>query len=407
MNKLKTLKDVQNALIICPEYFGDLSKISFSDEVFNEIDKKEFTILPSFCDVHVHFREPGFSYKETIKTGSMSAAHGGYTSVCTMPNLKPVPDSLENLNIQLELIKNNSLINVYPYASITMEEKGKELTDINALSNHVLAFTDDGKGVQCDEMMKNAMILAKNNNKIIAAHCEDNSLLCGGYIHDGKYAKEHGHTGISSASEYVQVERDLRLVKDIGVKYHVCHISTKETVDYIRKAKADGVNVTCETAPHYLTMDDSFLKEDGKFKMNPPLRDKADREALVKGLVDGTIDMIATDHAPHSFEEKSKGLKSSAFGVVGLETSFSALYTHLVKQDIISLEKLVEVMAVNPRKRFEINEEIGFSVWKLDEEYVVDPSEFLSMGRATPYDGEKLYARNYFTVFKGKTIYKR
>ena len=404
---MKTLKDVKNAKIVCPEYFGDLSKVLIDDTLISSIDRGEYVILPSFCDVHVHFREPGFSHKETIKTGSESALAGGYTAVCTMPNLKPVPDTVENLSIQTELIRNNSSIDIYPYASITMEQKGKELTDIDTLSNHVLAFTDDGKGVQDDALMEQAMFLAKKNGKIIAAHCEDNSLLFGGYIHDGEYARLHGHKGICSASEYAQVERDLKLVEKTGVKYHVCHVSTKETVDFIRKAKKIGLDVSCETAPHYLTMNDSFLKEDGKFKMNPPIRSEEDRLALVKGLVDGTIELIATDHAPHSKEEKGKGLKDSLFGVVGLETSFSALYTHLVKTGIISLEKLVEVMSINPRRRFNIPFTKDFSVWNLEEKYIVNPEEFKSMGRATPYDGQTLYAKNYATVKNGVAIYKR
>ena len=404
---MKSLKDFQNAKIICSDYFEDLASVTISDEDFYDLDKREYTILPSFCDVHVHFREPGFSYKETIKSGSISASAGGYTAVCTMPNLNPVPDTVDNLLIQQKIIDGDAIIDVYPYASITTNQLGKQLTDMDALSKYVLAFSDDGKGVQDQSMMKDAMIKAKRNDKIIAAHCEDNTLLYGGYIHDGKYAKAHGHKGISSASEFVQVERDLKLCSEVGVKYHVCHISTKETVDLIRNAKKQGIDVTCETAPHYLTMDDSFLQEDGKFKMNPPLRDKSDRIALVNGLVDGTIDMIATDHAPHSLEEKGKGLKSSAFGVVGLETSFSALYTNLVKTNIISLEKLVEVMAIKPRERFKINKTNDFSVWNLNEEYIVDPSKFKSMGRATPYDGQRLFAVNYFTVKDGKIIYKR
>jgi len=404
---VKTLKDVKNAKIVCPEYFGDLSKVLIDDTLISSIDSGEYVILPSFCDVHVHFREPGFSHKETIKSGSESALAGGYTAVCTMPNLKPVPDTVENLSIQTELIRNNSSIDIYPYASITMEQKGKELTDIDTLSNHVLAFTDDGKGVQDDGLMEQAMLLAKKNGKIIAAHCEDNSLLFGGYIHDGEYSRLHGHKGICSASEYAQVERDLKLVEKTGVKYHVCHVSTKETVDFIRQAKKNGLDVSCETAPHYLTMNDSFLKEDGKFKMNPPIRSEEDRIALVKGLVDGTIELIATDHAPHAKEEKGKGLKDSLFGVVGLETSFSALYTHLVKTGIISLEKLVEVMAINPRRRFNIPFTKDFSVWNLEEKYIVNPEEFKSMGRATPYDGQTLYAKNYATVKNGVAIYKR
>lgn len=403
---MKSLSDVKNAKIIMPTYFGELSQICFDDDILRLIDKKDNCIIPSFCDVHVHFREPGFSYKETIKSGSKSAARGGYTSVMTMPNLNPVPDTIDSLMIQKDIINRDSVVSIFPYASITIGEKGEKLTDIDALSNEVKAFSDDGRGIQNAEIMKQAMCLARKNDKIIAAHCEDNSLLFGGYIHDGVYAEAHGHKGICSMSEYRQVERDLKLVKETGVDYHVCHISAKETVEMIRKAKKEGLTVSCETAPHYLTFNDACLKEDGRFKMNPPIRGEEDRTALIDGLVDGTIDIIATDHAPHSAEEKSKGLQSSAFGVVGLETAFSALYTHLVKKRVISLEKLVEVMSINPRKRFSIPFDKGFSVWKLDEEYVVNPDEFMSMGRATPYDGTRLYAVNQCTVKDGKAIYK-
>ncbi len=364
-----------------------------------------YALLPSFCDVHVHLREPGFSYKETIKSGTLASARGGFTSVCSMPNLKPVPDSLENLKVQQDIIDSDAVIDVFPYASITIGEKGEELVDIPALSKKVLAFSDDGRGVQSDEMMERAMLLAKENDKIIAAHCEVNSLLNGGYIHKGEYAKNHGHQGICSESEYLQIERDLELVKKIGVKYHVCHISTKESVEIIKKAKKEGVDVTCETGPHYLILDDRALKEDGKFKMNPPLRSKEDKEALIEGIVDGTIDMIATDHAPHSLEEKSKGLKGSAFGVVGIETSFSACYTHLVKTGIIDLEKLVELLSINPRNRFKIPQN-GFTIFDLEQEFTVNPEEFLSMGRATPFDGMKFYGKCLLTACNGKVVYK-
>jgi dihydroorotase len=378
----------------------------FSDADFSVFNKSNYAIFPGFCDVHVHFREPGFSYKETIKTGSKSASRGGFTAVCTMPNLNPVPDTVQNIKLQLDAIKSDAVINVYPYASITVCEQGKELVDMQALSSYAIAFSDDGRGVQSDDMMRSAMIKAKELGKIIVAHCEDNSLLYNGYIHDGEYAKANGHRGICSASEYKQIERDLKLVKEIGVKYHVCHISTKESVDLIRKAQQDGLDVTCETAPHYLILDDSDLKEDGRFKMNPPLRAKTDRLALIEGLKDGTITMIATDHAPHSKEEKSKGLEKSAFGVVGLETAFASLYTHLVKTGVITLEKLVEVMAINPRKRFGITEDLEYTVFDLEEEFTVNPDEFLSMGRATPFDGMRFFGRCKTTVIGNKTIYK-
>ena len=366
----------------------------------------EYAVFPGFCDVHVHFREPGFSYKETIETGSKASARGGYTAVCTMPNLNPVPDSVENLGLQLKLIEEQAVIHVYPYGAITVGEKGEEMADLEGMAPDCIAFSDDGKGVQSDDMMRQAMLRAKALGKMIVAHCEVNSLLKGGYIHDGKYAADHGHKGICSASEYEQIARDLKLVEEIGCAYHVCHISTKESVELIRQAKARGVNVTCETGPHYLTMDDSDLQEDGRFKMNPPLRDKSDREALVAGIGDGTIDMIATDHAPHSAEEKSKGLESSAFGVVGIETAFPVLYTHLVKPGIITLEKLIDLLSNNPRKRFDLPANGDFTVWNLSKEFTVDPEAFLSKGKATPFTGWKLNGECLLTVCDGKAVYK-
>jgi len=377
-----------------------------SNEGFDFLDDSRYVLLPGFCDVHVHFREPGFSYKETVLSGSLSAARGGFTSVLTMPNLNPVPDSLKGLEPQLEAIKKDAVINVIPYGAITSERKGEVLSDMKEIAPFVCAFSDDGSGVQNDEIMKKAMLEAKALGKIIAAHCEVNSLLKGGYIHDGKYATENGHRGICSESEYAQIERDLKLIRETGCSYHVCHISAKESVELIRNAKKEGLDVTCETAPHYLIMDDSYLKEDGKFKMNPPLRDKEDRLALIEGIKDGTIEMIATDHAPHSAEEKSKGLSGSAFGIVGLETSFSAMYTHFVKPGIITMEKLIELMSINPRKRFGISDNPGFSVWDLSEEFTVDPASFLSMGRATPFEGMKLSGKCITTVYNSKPVYK-
>ena len=371
--------------------------------VFDRLDS--YTILPGFCDVHVHFREPGFSYKETIKTGSLAAARGGYTAVCTMPNLNPVPDSAQHLEEQLAIISHDAVIDVYPYAAITVGQKGETLSDMEDMAQGCIAFSDDGRGVQSDDMMRSAMQRAKALGKMIVAHCEVNELLRGGYIHDGAYAKAHGHKGICSESEYLQIERDIKLAKETGCAYHVCHISAKESVAAIRKAKAEGVNVTCETAPHYLVMDDSDLQEDGRFKMNPPLRDKADREALVEGILDGTVDMIATDHAPHSAEEKAKGLAGSAFGIVGLETAFPLMYTKLVKQGIITMEKLIDLMVYNPRKRFGIPLGADFSVWDLNQEFTVDPNEFPTKGRATPLTGMKLCGRNLMTVHNGKIIY--
>ena len=366
-----------------------------------------YTVLPGFCDVHVHFREPGFSYKETIKTGSCAAARGGYTAACTMPNLNPVPDSAEHLREQTDIIAKDAVIGVYPYASITVGQKGEEISALEDMAEEAIAFSDDGRGVQSEEMMREAMLRAKALGKMIVAHCEVNDLLFGGYIHKGAYAEQHGHRGICSESEYLQIERDLRLAKETVCAYHVCHISAKESVEAIRKAKAEGVNVTCETAPHYLVMDDSDLQEDGRFKMNPPLRSKEDREALVEGLLDGTIDMIATDHAPHSAEEKSKGLEKSAFGIVGLETAFPLLYTKLVKTGVISLEKLTDLLVWNPRGRFGIPLGEEFSVWDLNAEFTVDPAEFVSMGKATPLTGMQLSGRNLLTVYNGKVVYRQ
>lgn len=365
-------------------------------------------VLPGFCDVHVHFREPGFSYKEKISSGSLSAARGGYTIVCTMPNLDPVPDSVEHLKAQLEIIEKDAAIGVLPYGAITVGERGEALSDMEGMAARVVAFSDDGRGVQSEEMMRSAMLRAKALGKVIVAHCEDNSLLHGGYIHDGAYAKAHGHRGICSESEWKPIERDIRLSRETGCAYHVCHISAKESVALIRRAKKDGVDITCETAPHYLTLDDGDLCEDGRFKMNPPLRSREDREALIEGLLDGTIDMIATDHAPHSAEEKARGLEKSAFGIVGLETAFPVLYTMLVKTGVITMDRLTELLVVNPRKRFRIPySDQDWSVWDLDREFTVDPNEFLSMGRATPFEGRRLSGVCLMTVKDGKIVYQK
>lgn len=367
---------------------------------------ENYIIVPGLCDVHVHFREPGFSYKETIASGSAAAVHGGYTAVCTMPNLSPVPDSAEHLQVQLDAIKRGAAIKVLPYGAITVGEKGEKLADMEAMSDKVCAFSDDGKGVQNDEMMREAMTAAKRLGKIIAAHCEDNSLLFGGYIHDGEYARMHGHRGISSASEYKQIERDLRLAEETGCAYHVCHISTKESVELIRQAKARGVDVTCETAPHYLVLCDEDMQEDGRFKMNPPLRSREDKKALIEGIKDGTIDMIATDHAPHSAEEKGRGLEKSLMGVVGLETAFPVLYTELVMKNIITLDRLVELMSFKPKERFGIDTNNDFAVFDISEAYKIDPENFLSMGRATPFAGREVFGRCLLTVHNGKVVYK-
>lgn len=377
-----------------------------ADGGLSPVISKEYIIVPGLCDVHVHFREPGFSYKETIASGSAAAARGGYTAVCTMPNLDPVPDSAEHLQVQLDAIKRSAAIKVLPYGAITVGEKGEKLADMEAMSDKVCAFSDDGKGVQNDEMMREAMTAAKRLGKIIAAHCEDNSLLFGGYIHDGEYARMHGHRGISSESEYKQIERDLRLAEETGCAYHVCHISTKESVELIRQAKAHGVDVTCETAPHYLVLCDEDMQEDGRFKMNPPLRSREDKEALIEGIKDGTIDMIATDHAPHSAEEKGRGLEKSLMGVVGLETAFSVLYTELVMKNIITLDRLVELMSFKPKERFGIDTNNDFAVFDISEAYKIDPEDFLSMGRATPFAGREVFGRCLLTVHNGKVVYK-
>lgn len=396
-----------NAKTVCFEEYADAKKAAERYILLNNsLNNSRYTIFPAFCDVHVHFREPGFSYKETIASGCAAAARGGYTAVCTMPNLKPVPDRAENLKAQTDLIAAQATINVYPYGAITVGEKGETLSDMQNLADKVVAFSDDGRGVQSEELMKRAMLTAKTLGKKIVAHCEDNALLFGGYIHDGKYAKEHGHKGISSESEWKPIERDLRLVKETGCAYHVCHISCKESVELIRKAKAEGLDVTCETAPHYLLLDENDLKEDGRFKMNPPLRAESDRLALIDGVKDGTIDMIATDHAPHSAEEKSKGLKNSAFGVVGLETAFPLLYTGLVKTGEITLQKLIELTAINPRKRFNIPLGKDFTVWDLEEKSSINSADFLSAGKATPFERYEIYGQCLLTVKDGVPVYE-
>ena len=366
---------------------------------------REYTVLPGFVDVHVHLREPGFSYKETIASGTRACARGGYTAVCAMPNLNPVPDSDAHLKAQEDIIARDACIHVYPYGAITIGEQGQWLADMYSMALRVCGFSDDGKGVQDREMMKQAMIHAKYFNKLIVAHCEDNSLLHGGYIHDGEYARAHGHKGICSESEWGPIARDLELVAETGSGYHVCHISTKESVEIIRQAKKSGLDVTCETGPHYLTMDDSMLQEDGRFKMNPPIRSREDRDALVEGLLDGTIDCIATDHAPHSAEEKSKGLEKSAMGVVGIETAFPILYTYLVKSGMVPMETVLKALTVNPAKRFGLPLD-GWSLWDLNENYIVDPADFVSQGKASPFTGWEVYGKNLMTVLNGKVVWK-
>ncbi len=369
-------------------------------------------ILPGFADVHVHLREPGFSYKETIRTGTLAAARGGYTVVCTMPNLSPAPDCIENLSVQLQIIENDAAVRVMPYGTISRGEKGRELSDMDALAPLTVAFSDDGKGVQGDELMHRAMLKSKSLGKIIAAHCEDEALLHGGCIHDGHFAEQHSLPGICSESEWHQLERDLRLVRETGCSYHMCHVSTKESVELIRRAKTEGLDVSCETAPHYLFLNDMMLKDEGRFKMNPPVRSEADRLALLEGIKDGTIDMIATDHAPHSTEEKSLGLRGSLMGVSGLEAAFPVLYTGLVRTGEISLEKLIELMCINPRRRFglpgglDIGDEADFCVVDLNKKFEVDSQSFLSMGKATPFDGMEVYGRVIYTAVKGEVVWQ-
>ena len=364
-------------------------------------------VFPGFCDVHVHFREPGFSYKETMVTGSRAAARGGYTAVCAMPNLNPVPDSAEHLAAEEELIRAaGGLVDIYPYGALTVGEKGAEAAELEKMAPRVIAFSDDGKGVQGESMMRSLMERCRKLGRVLAAHCEDESLVRGGYIHDGAYAAAHGHKGICSESEWGPIARDLKLARETGCAYHVCHISCRESAELIRQAKKDGVDVTCETGPHYLLLDENDLQEDGRFRMNPPLRAKEDREALVEALLDGTIDMIATDHAPHSAEEKGRGLAGSAFGVVGLECAFPVLYTGLVKTGILPLEKLVSLMAEAPRERFGIPLRPDDTCeWDLEAAYEINPEEFLSKGRATPFAGQRVYGRCLRTVHAGRTVY--
>lgn len=388
-------------------------KISFNTACdYPVIDCGGCCILPGLIDVHTHMREPGFEYKETIKSGTLAAAHGGYTHICAMPNLNPVPDSSENIKVEIDAIKKDSCIKVYPYAAITVGEQGKQLTDMEKLAEYVIAFSDDGKGVQSEDMMMQAMKNAKKLNKIIAAHCEDNTLLKGGYIHDGGYAEKNGHAGICSESEWKPIKRDIELAEKTGCDYHVCHISAKESVDLIRDAKKKGLSVTCETGPHYLVFSDNDLKDEGRFKMNPPIRSEADREALIKGIQDGTVDMIATDHAPHSEEEKSKGLAKSAMGIVGLETAFPVLYTKLVKAGVITLEKLAALMHDNPMDRFGIGTDIkegetaNITVFNLDEKYTINTDDFLSKGKSTPFEGMTVYGKCKLTICEGDIAWK-
>ena len=376
------------------------------------IDLHRAAVFPGFVDVHVHLREPGFSYKETIRTGTLAAARGGFAHVCPMPNLDPVPDCPENLSPQLDLIERDAAVHVHPYGAITRGEQGQALADMEAMAPFVAGFSDDGRGVQSGEMMRKAMLEAKRLGKPVAAHCEDNGLLRGGYIHDGDYARARGHRGICSESEWGQIARDLKLAEETGVKYHVCHVSARESVALIREAKARGVDVTCETGPHYLVFSDRDLQEDGRFKMNPPIRSREDRAALIEGLRDGTIDMIATDHAPHSAEEKGRGLEKSAMGVVGLETAFAAVYTHLVKPGILSMDRLMALLNGNAAKRFGYGTPLAagqpadLTVFDLDRKFTVDPERFQTMGRATPFAGMELYGVCLLTMADGRIVWR-
>ncbi len=397
-NKVLMYQDGQFRLVDCSLFapLSSIASVSFSQNM---------VIIPGFVDVHVHLREPGFSYKETIGTGTRAAAAGGYTAVCSMPNLNPVPDTMEHLQEQLDIISRDGCIHVYPYGALTMGEQGEIAADLEGMAPYVVAFSDDGKGIQDESMMRELMLRAKALGKMVVAHCEDMSLVNGGYIHAGDYAKRHGHRGICSESEWGPIARDLKLAEETGCAYHVCHVSCKESVELIRRAKARGVNVTCETAPHYLVLDDACLEENGRFKMNPPLRSAEDREALIEGLLDGTIDMIATDHAPHSSEEKGKGLAHSAMGVVGLETAFPILYTHLVKTGRVPLEKLIECMTTAPRQRFGIPLGDDYTAIDLDARYTIDPTTFESKGRSTPFEGMAVYGKVLLTVCDGNIVY--
>lgn len=376
------------------------------------IDLHKAVLFPGFVDVHVHLREPGFSYKETIRTGTLAAAHGGFAHVAAMPNLDPVPDCAAALAVQRAIIEKDELVHVHPYGAVSVGEKGERLADLDGLAPGVIAFSDDGRGVQSESLMREAMMQCRRLGKILAAHCEDNSLLHGGYIHDGAYARAHGHRGICSESEWGPIARDLRLAEETGCAYHVCHVSTKESVALIRAAKRRGVDVTCETAPHYLTFTDEDLQEDGRFKMNPPLRAREDRDALIEGLLDGTIDMLVTDHAPHSREEKARGLEKSAMGVVGLETSFAASYTALVQTGILPLGKLVDLMHGAPMRRFGCGTELAegqpadLTAFDLTKTYTVDPETFLTMGRATPFAGRALTGVCKLTMIGGSPVWK-
>ena len=386
---------------------GRFEELNDGRGVFNFAFNGDFVVLPGLVDVHVHLREPGFSFKEDMASGTAACARGGYSAVCSMPNLNPVPDSLQNLREQLDAIEKKAAVRVYPYGAITVGERGERLADLEGLAPYVIAFSDDGKGVDDDGLMLEAMQRAKSLGKIIAAHCEDKRLI-GGCINDCEYAVKHALKPLPAEAEWRQIARDAELVAKTGVSYHVCHVSAKESVEIIRQMKRGGLDVTCETAPHYLTLTDAMLENDGRFKMNPPLRAEADRIALIEGIEDGTVDMIATDHAPHTAEEKSRGLKDSLFGIVGIETAFSVMYTYLVKEGVISMEKLVELMSISPARRFGIKVDMknDYSIFELSEEYTVNSNDFASKGRSTPYEGKRVYGKCVKTVIGGETVWK-
>ena len=383
-----------------------------ADEQTELFDAEGCVVTYGLADVHVHLREPGYSAKETITTGTRACARGGVTTVCSMPNLQPAPDAPETIAIEQQMIDEQAVIEVLPFATISSKRAGRELADIEALRPLSVGYSDDGNGIQTEPLMREAMKRISAVDGIIAAHCEDDSLLHAGYIHDGEYAREHGHKGICSESEWGPIKRDVALAQEEGCRYHICHISTKESVAIIREAKQKCAHISCETAPHYLVLCDENLQEEGRFKMNPPLRAKEDKEALIEGIKDGTIEVIATDHAPHTAEEKSRGLKGSMMGIVGIETSFAICYTHLVRKGVITIEKLIALMSENPRRIFrlggamQVGERADIAVFDITKPYKIDSAEFLSMGKATPFEGEEVYGRCMLTLFGGEKVWE-
>lgn len=372
-------------------------------------------VSPGLIDVHVHLREPGYERKETIETGTKAAARGGYTTIAAMANTIPVPDSMESVTYIEGLLQQSAQVRVFPYAAITLGERGQEIVDVEALSEtSILGFSDDGRGIQEAGVMYQAMQRAKAVNKPIVAHCEDDSLLFGGYLHDGEYAKANGHRGILSVSESAQIARDIMLAQATGVHYHICHISTKESVELVRFAKAQGINVTAEVSPHHLILcDTDIVNDDPNFKMNPPLRADADRIACVQGLLDGTIDVIATDHAPHHEDEKAWGIETAPFGIVGLETAFPLMYTKFVKTGKMTLKQLIDCMSTKPANIFnlpygtlEVGAAADITIIDLDKEMEIDSSQFLSKGKNTPFNGYNVTGWPVMTLVGGRVAYK-